>query len=408
MDRKERLWFRRETLSAAIAFVIAGIGGALVQQCVSRARPQMSLTSVGFFLDADEIVAVPASTRAVSLESHWDRPFDPFENLGSLNKRERRYRERIQAMRAASASMNVWLIKVANSRTPLSAELVTQFPLFSTETAGAIINGSIDTGELTSLPVRSVDVMKQPAIGYAQVLPNAVDIRIGLNGTRLMLPENYSPEQREVARLIGESIVHGSKENLDAIGRYFVRRCGEEGQILKRLRDELERVLVSRSRLMVKVSIANTGGTAFTIRPYMALEAFAPKQRPFRLTLGVDDVVTKAEEQRKMIETALSRMPMPAQREDRGAEAHADEFLRTSSASPYVSIPPGEVKEITALSLEPLGDRGAAVRSGYEQGTLSCSLRALGVNGRKIVAERTAFGEKIGAAEQKAVNHAFD
>jgi hypothetical protein len=310
-------------------------------------------------------------------------------------------------MQSADALMQRWRRGVQGNNDALPPELVTSFPIFHAGAVADELAGPIRGGNIPALPSTMAEVEKLPTIGTMSWSYKAITVRVRSYWVDLAITPGLDAAQRGALQLLGASLSHGATKNLLAYSEVFHRNCSNEIVALEQLNEALQIFIAAHSHLMVTATVVNTGGTGVTIRPHLGLKARAALGAPmtFLLAARTNDVVMKSSQAASGKASEFSRDD--SDHEDRGLEAHVDDFLSAASAPQYISVPAGDSKEISAISAEPLGERSARIRAMYVAGGLACSLIGFTTDDASISSNESPFGEKVRQKDEDQIERAL-
>jgi hypothetical protein len=197
--------------------------------------------------------------------------------------------------------------------------------------------------------------------------------------------------------LCAESFARGIKANIIYYTRSFVNASNQEVRTLNEFKILLEQALLPHSRISVELSVYNAGQTAVAIRPHMALKILHDnfRNKAFILAVQTRGTLDTAEEHPKSARTRAGQEVLP------------ESFLPETSPSPYISVPPGEMKQILLTAVEPLGrENGETLKRIYQTSLLTCRIVGVTLNDKRVWSTSATFSNEIGADERDRLTKA--
>lgn len=397
-----KVWARRLAVSTVVTFFISGIGGALFQRYLARAKPDIAITSVGFQTSNSDLIEVPQEIITYSRATRWAEPLERYELLRKISDRERLVAEVVENLRVASGSTTEWLdsLPAASSSAEvqtLDVDSLREFPFFKNDAVGAMLIGAIEMSEMASPPYGLDQVRKLPSIGIVHRQPNGWIVRLGNLDGAFVSRDPLDSRQLEALELLAISTATGLRQNLEFYSNFFVSRAAEERETLVNLQPLLRRLILMNSNLRVVASIHNTGLSAAILRPYFGLKLENADGTEVDMVLGSTSL-DQMDRVKKMMEEID---PDLSSRERRGTSVRVESFLKESSTSPYLTATQGKAETVTLVSVHKLRGNGQRIMSLYTRGQLQCRIVALTIDGDRIWSSPALFGETIAEGQQR-------
>jgi len=156
----------------------------------------------------------------------------------------------------------------------------------------------------------------------------------------------------------------------------------------------------------VRASIHNSGGTPAIIKPYFVLAFLHQDDLSKQPYILAQDRPKNAEQSAFALNPRGFSISMPADEEE-GKQVDVPPFLPESSPSAYLSVAPGEVKEITLVSILALGPNADRVKSIHATGLLSFTVTGHTSGGASITSSPAEFSQDIDKDERASLlgNH---
>lgn len=390
-----------DVLKALLAFFLSGVVGALLQQWLSRAKPMFVISSIGF-QGSEEFIKIPDSLVLASKDIAWVRILNPYITFENLIVHHKHTCGVIQRLEKAIPAVEDWINKYGSSQSKqnaaMSFEELKKHPYMNIPTVGSAIDGGIRRNEYREVPIR---------LDMIQSFERIADLSFSKEGWRLDLDEKvivFPIEGVEEGRkkdmeLCAESFARGVLANVAYYTYSFVNASNRELRKLNEFRRLLEETLLPNSYVSVDLSIYNSGKSAVAIRPHMGLKILHEKFRGKALVLAIrkpkkHDLGDPSDDLQKEEVENLKRRS--------GQEELVESFLPETSASPYVSVSPGEMKEITLIAADPLGKENIeSLKQIYQTGLLTCKVLGITLDGKEVWTKPTVFSNEINAGDRE-------
>jgi len=398
---------RKLIVGGLITALISAIVGAAVTWYVDRAKPSLTLISVGFRGPINiDTIDVSDSLSTLTTQTGMLPSLKRFESFDKLAATEVKASESLIILQQSIDAVDAWRKRYSlppqeGQPRRLSAQAVADHPFTSDDLVGGTLTSLIRQGDLPNPPIASAALKKmQPIIPYGEVKKDVWLLVFGRRQSRLSAVE-LLPDVKEGVELLGLSFAVGSFDNLDYYSSKFIDEARRELEIVRGISDRLREVILPNAVISARLLIENRGGKSVTLNPNFALH-FRDKN------VQLDPIVlrvTPAREPGKKNPFSLNadggfRIAIPTGEEE-GKKAQVKPFLPDPDSYPYINVPPGEIKEVSVTGSFPLGKFTKDLLTMYQSKLLQFSIAGSTVSGRLLESPNTSFSEKIGEDERK-------
>jgi len=360
------------TITALVSFVLSGIGGALLNEYLSRAKPSVAITAVSFE-GANEQIATSEALRELA-EHEFD--LAKFVTYKELSDHESSVSMSLQQMREALDATSAWLSRPENSNpSAVSARMslseLQKSPFLMVTSIEDVLIADFNVKNFLTAPPDNLAVLRRGA-ALGKLTRNDDDFTFDFESTSVKVPL-YSKERDYLnsVQLVAESILYGDRANQIHYLHIFSGIAGQRIRTLERLQAMLRDIIYSNARLKVSLFLSNTGREIAIMKPVFGLliehEDF---KRPFVLTTTTKKITP-------------------------GGSAAVAPVLPESSPTPPYSIEPGKSVTLKLLGLNPLGQDAKKISDIYTSGLLRCKVVAFTSSGASIESPISSFGSRI-------------
>ena len=389
-------------VTAVVTLFVAGFGGAVINGYVARAKPTISVTSLGF---AGKVIKISDAVKEASAEDVWGDSLERFVDFETLVAREKKANGVALRLETAKKDVDKWLGPASlNKQKAFDKNSLRETPYLRGHpvTIGSHIYGNLRRRQFSDLPVPLERVMTEfPDILWPlEQAKGRAGWRLHLGRSSILFKTNdsdFSQQEYEQQRLIAESFARGVADNIVHIHKTFSDSVATEILKLRKLRDVIRNNLATKAQLAVTVSISNTGGTPIVLEPYLAGEGTLGEERlPFILTR----IMTRqkpAVPPTNEVSNLLQQLQTQSRQNRRGDKFLVEEYLPRPGTSPYIAVRPGTATEVTLTSLKPMSERGPKLLKIFEAGVLQFRVVAQSLDGAAIASEPSTFGRGLSA-----------
>lgn len=375
-------------ITALVTFVISGLGGVFVSRYLARARPNLSLTALGF---CGSYVHLSDEAIEASEKDAWGPPLNVFVDYNVAINREMRCSKLILELGEVKDSVDLWLKEhLAEDASSFSVSELRGCPFFTYSQIVSSILGLVRRRSMPDLPTRLDNVVK---LGSKIELTEIADKWVlHLGSKTLNVKKGDSEKERAQLELIANSFAYGAYENILHILKIFSSDAADDINKLGKLRQELRNCIAQSAYLTLDVVASNQGEKPFILNPYCKAE----------LKLGSDKVaiIFKTEKEKDALSSPQEK-PTTKVDSNRGEMFDIEPFLSETSSSPFMSIPGGMTQRITLISIEPMGGMGEKLVKHFELGTLTCSITAKSAAGTSISSLPVIFGRELSQQQRE-------
>lgn len=386
---------RRDLSVAAVSFLISGVGGALFQSWLSRAKPSIAIVSLGFGGSAS-LVPITTELKRKSAADVWG---DNFEDLEPFEALQNRYAETesLKAKHEVLIPLIEQWIRLTSSRlaakqlgpTEQLTDLeVVDHPNMTHALFVSALEGMIARREITnSPPVKDFEQfeVRLPTQRRDKGDFDRIALQHGMNNYWFPLNRMDTPQKKQLMTLVVESFSRGISRNLLFFSEVFLSAAKDNLLKLKALSDSLKEALLKNAHLTVVVSLRNMGATPIVFRQYYALEIHA---RQYSRTYVMVAQPTNAGDRKKSPRDPIGSSP---------------KFLPTASESRFVSVAASSVEQTTLHATQPLDKDGEQILTLFQNDILECRLSGVTIEGTEVSSDRVPFGQKSIEEQQRQV-----
>ncbi|MDF0378793.1 hypothetical protein [Methylophilus sp. YYY-1] len=380
-------------VTAITTFILSGLGGALFVRYLSRGRPIVSVTSVGF---SGDVIHLSEEAIDASAADSWGPPLNGFVSYDTALTRDGACSKLILELGKVKNIVDDWLSQnVSEDSTQLLTKAqLKSCPYFSFSHVGSSILGKLKRRNMPDLPVPKNEVEKEARKYDLDKRKDAWVLHLGERGILFPIHEVFSEKETNQQELIAESFSRGILRNIRLVMQTFSSSTADELNKLRTLQNELRKCIPLNANLVIEASVTNLGDRPITLSPYCITT----------LGLGEDSVsiilkTTAAKPQAEPTEpnnpVDLLARAVGKKSSDRGEMFAIEPFLAKAGSSPYITVPGGGTTNMMLVSTEKLGGLGEKLVKHYELGTLTCRLMATKAVGGKVFTPKVTFGKEL-------------
>lgn len=397
-------------LTAIITFIISGIGGALFERWMSRAKPAITVTSVGFCY-GDDLVQVENKIIELADIAGWGSNIVSNMNCKQLEEELETIKNIIEQLNDAINICEQWLQEHEQGYTKhnenfnISLVELKRHPYIKHAIMNRALTGGIRRGEIAEPPV-TLESIRQTDSNYQTIAflcqanqdgnyiddfndDGADDIYLLLGNqiaqfTRCSCPLKY---QRNSITLLAESFARGIGNNIAHYTQEFIFHANSDVHKLEQVRSELGKVLLPKSKIVVDISIYNSGRSAIALRPYVGLRILQSK-RIFQFFI---------------LSTQPPEISYGGEDKDRSIQSNkAPKLFPSKSENPYVNLPPGDLKNLRLITNDNIiEDDILTIKNIYSSGVLTCQVIAMTLDTQEVWSPVSVFGARISDDESR-------
>ncbi|MBS0374734.1 MAG: hypothetical protein JSR73_09115 [Proteobacteria bacterium] len=400
---------KRDFVVAGISFIVSGIGGALFQSWLSRAKPSVEVTSFGFdgvktpFRISDEL-------RQRTDADSWGESLEETATFEALRDRFRSTLDLIQRHERAIPAVEKWIggarslanQKLSGSPMQLSAAEVAAHPYMEDGLIGSSLAGNIRRLQLGEPPFAELGKLDYK-LTVNDRNAKGITVQFGRKAIRFPLAEMDSEQKRRLMVLMAESFAKGVVDNIVFYSQNFINGARDDLLKLKALEESLRSVLTKEARLTLKVSLRNAGDKAAVMKQYYAASLSAKQYSRSLLLIPIESDDGRSS---KSVDS-ISRLAREIDGERSDSEAVESDALAGVLPSVHggelIGVAGGEVKQLTLQSLKPLGDEGSHIVSLFQNDIIECQVHVFLTDGSRLSSKRIPFGKSAIEQEQQEV-----
>jgi hypothetical protein len=405
-------------MPAALAtLIIAGLGGALIQRYLSRAKPQVFLTAIIFRGHGDEMLPVSAEIVREVRNISWLKPLNRYEPFSGLDSEEQMAGSGADRLERFTTLLKEWYEDVARegAKRLTKAVLLDHPCLGSAAALCSDIAGPLVLEDVLA-PPESIAALKAsaPIILIPMVKTDLQTVALpdeGLPvpGTRapqaFVISEGrpriflgvwpfYSDRQKAAVELMAESFSRGHTANI----LYYSQQLLDSGladlKALNGIRAHLQAALLPNARVGLDVQVYNAGDSPMCFRPYFGLRLADIDHKEKTILMVTESDAAKAREAMSDFSGVMPGALGSLWRQP-GSESTVESYLPRSSETPYLTVGPKSNLQISLISAAALGDSASVLRDYYKVGSLSCRLIGITTDGSAIWSQEAYFAQQM-------------
>lgn len=387
--------------SAVISFLISGVGGAFIQKYVSRAKPEITVTSAGFEGTSDYI-EIPADLQKLSEEDAWGKSIAKYEKFDKLRSREEDAADTEARLLNGIALTESWLRETTTTTDQLTKSELLKHPLFVDATFGSSINGAIRRQELQPPPAIDLTLYQTlfPIFKNSDGDPLVHTGRFGVS-----FPTKRFMDQRmhDANRLFAESFSKGLRMNVLHYTNQFLEFERTNLLANKKLRERLKIILLEQSRPTLTIVVHNAGDSPVAFRPYFGMNVLAADGKT------VSDSYLMLPEKTSSIANTTDSAGILASLIANKGEGGDDDAAKQVKVEPYLprvgglaysTISPGATQTLRLVATAKMGGKAAQYRSAYDSGLLNTQILGLTASGESVWSAVSIFGANVNKATE--------
>jgi hypothetical protein len=376
-------------VTALASFLFSGVGGALLQRYISRAKPEITVTSAGFEGPPDYI-EIQDELIGISDEDSWGPPLAKYEKFDQLRAREEDSAGTEARLTKLIAQAETWLHDSETGSDQLTRAELLKHPLIAADSMfGNSLNGMIRRQELKPPPIS--DIAKDPPIYPLFKRDNELVLHTGRVGIRFPTAGFMDKQMYEANDMLAASFSKGIRKNISFYTRQFLESERRSVLTLKRFRDKLRGVLLEQSRPTLTIVVHNAGDVPAAFRPYFGMSVLGSDGKTVIDSYLMVPAVDKP--------SPVSKRSGDSSEGDADSkEVKVDPYLPRVGGLSYTTISPGGSETLRLVATTSLGAKGTQYRASYESGLLSTKVIGLTTSGSDVWSTVSVFGANVNKA----------
>jgi hypothetical protein len=375
---KQTFSLKEVVITALVGFLLSGIGGALFNDYLSRAKPAIVVENVSFEGPAEPI-ETSADLRSLAAKSHFFQ-INKYASYSELTQHEAEVQQNLQLLRTGLDATTTWLARAENSGIPPNTSRMTlqdeeSSPFYENQSIASTLLTQYHLRVYTPPPNSLAAVRRSASLGTVSQDESAVNVDFGSSSLKFPF-DSADDDYRGWVRLLAESFAYGDRTNIVHYHRTFSESAGPLIRSLEQLQGMLRELIYANARLNVALLFSNSGGKLVVMKPVFALIIDHPDfKQPFVLTT----VSTK-------------RQTVPG---EASQDVKVIPVLPEATPVPSFNLKPGEAKAIHAVGLSPLDKDAKSISDKYASGLLRCKAVAFTRSGIRVESDTSPFGSRI-------------
>ena len=385
------------TITAAVTFVISGIGGSLFNEYLKRPKPEVVITSIGFtggnqYIDIGEEIVI------LTKESPWIDSFERYQTYSSIEKSYENMLSIKKLLELGIENVKSWMsYNPGASKSTLSLDDILKTPFCNFEIIGSLLTGSIVREEVAS-----------PPISLEKLRAMELTTNIDNDGQRWMIylkrQNTFFPYNRcktkhalDMIECLARSFACGSVANITHFMKEYMTIAYRDLEGLNRTIAGVEKVLLPKSHISLSALVYNSGSTALTVNPYMGLKFEHEDLNGTETILAVS----------KRLNDNRATIACDEGNESGGISVYVEPFLPKKAEGDYLFIPPNSEVRFELESVEAVGgEYGKRIKDLFSANALRCKLIAQTDNGGLLVSSSVIFGRSVSKAQKDKIGRA--
>lgn len=369
-----------QLLITLVTSAISGVAGIYIQKYLSRAKPNLNVTSLSF---EGDVVEVSEEIQRLSRKCDWSQNLSRYVTYEELKKFEVVIAQAGAGLQLEKENVDKWLEQFNTGSIPerFAIGQLHNSPTFrDMKVLSGFFRGTIKSRTFPELPTPLDELKRQ-----TKLLPieNTVK-KLALHCGQFEIAfrkDDFAEDTHALIEQLIYSFSVGDTKNIIKIHEAFSDHAGTQFYDYQKLISETKKYLVSNAKLAISISISNTGQMPVTIRPYFAAKLiFGEKKKS--MVLGN---INTQEWSEKLPFVDFVR---------------SEQYKKSSTSTNYVSIEPGKTVHVNLVSSDGLGHDSNEIAEFYELGGLSGQVFANDQSGRVIKSKTTLFSKNISEVEK--------
>jgi hypothetical protein len=370
-----------QTIITFAASAISGIAGLYLQRYLSRAKPNLNVTSLSF---EGDVVEVSEEIQSLSRKANWSENIHRYISYEDLKKFEVHIAQTTAALKQEKENVDKWLENFNSDGVSSSfsiGQMVRSPALTDLNVFMAHLRGSLRRRDFPSLPTSIEDLEAKKEIFPIEINSKKYSVHCG-NFQMPFEKDDFAEDTHEQLKHLIYTISRGDATNMILIHEHFSNYAGSQVYDYQKLLVEVRKHLINNSKLSLNVSISNTGLTPIILKPYFAA----------KLKFGEKTKSMVLENLNKI--SANSKIPFINM-------VRSEQYQKSSKSTNYVSIAPGKSVQVSLVSSEGLDRDSHEIAEFYELGGLTGQVFANSESGSVVKSKMTLFSKTISEVEKK-------
>lgn len=339
-----------------VSFLVSGVGGALLQRYLARAKPVIVVTSAGFEGPADHI-EVSDELLGTAQDDSWGGSLSKFEKYAALRSREAKTAEVEARLTKAISTVDKWLKDSERGAEQVSTAELLRHPLTNDTVFGSSINGYIKRTELPPPPLTNTTT-------FTNLFPvfrrdGIPELHTGMKGISFPVRGFVDSKMNEANIMVADSFAKGIRVNMTHYSRVFLEKERQSVLLLKKLRAQLQQVLLEQARPTVSITVHNSGDTSVALRPYFGMSVLGSDGK----TQSDKYLMVLAGQSDPASTDLLEKLLSEKDDQDRSKQVKVESYLPQAGGLSYTTVSPGASVTLRLVATERLGTKGQQYRT---------------------------------------------
>jgi len=333
-----------------------------------------------------------------------------FETFDKLIDHERKVTESVETLERSVDSITTWNKQhgldaddLDSAPSALAASAISSHPFVADDAATRMMLIMADEGDLGSPPVelgkviqskKLFDVAETPGKDGPSLILFVGNRKIGIGLNQL------SATGKAETQLFFQSIAHGAARNILYYETVFKSHANDQISAGRKLQQSLRSILLPNSCLSVTLALRNDGKTSITLRPYFGMRILHSDYKGKPIVMATEPA--DAGQNPFSLASGGFNISIPT-KDVEGKNVYVKRFLPETSSSSYINIPPGELRTVTLVGIDPLGSDADTIRRIHADQLLTCQVVGITSSGKEVWSDPAQFSAEIFKDEKEGL-----
>jgi hypothetical protein len=401
-------------ITTIITALISGTIGTFLDDFFNRAKPSISLLSVGFQAPSqNDSVRLPDELSRTSKQAHWAISLERFEPFTHVIEVEQRDRTWIQQANEFIANLEEWknkFIARPNNTYPvgdtLSANAILSHPYLSSDYGGEVITVLLRRGSMGKVTYSDHDVTSlAPIVEVSDQKDQQRWVFFMAYKAQLLPYKDASDFAKKAIDLFAESFARGVTQNVLEYTDYAISLTRKDILDAQRLSVGMQDAILPDATIATTIALRNAGKTPITFSPYFGLKIDHPDYQDKNIVL-VSVETDGGKKENPFTLTSNGFMINLGDKEKKGEAAKVEPFLPNAGDTHYITIGAGETVRAKLVGTTALGTKAKSLVEMHATKLLRARILGLADAGREVWSEWTPFSLQVDETIRKRLESA--
>jgi len=399
-------------VTTIVTALISGTIGGYIDDFFARAKPSISLLSVGFQAPSQtDSVRLPDEVSAMSKQAHWSVGLERFESFSRVLELEQLNRGWIQEANELITSLQEWKSKYigrTNSTYPLTetlpASAILNHPYFSSDVGGTVITVLLRRGLMGKVTYSEKEIETAHSIMDAADQKDQQRWIFFLSYKGQLLPYKDTSEfQTHTIGLFAHSFTRGITQNVLEFTDYAISLTRKDILDAQRISAAMQDATLPNATIATTIALINTGKSPVTFSPYFGIKIDHPDYYSTNMVLVAVD---SAKKENPFALTSGGFTINLGDREKKGERVRVDPFLPNTESTKYLTILGGETLRAKLLGVSALGTKAKPLVDMHATKLLKARIIGNTLNRNTIWSDWTPFSLQVDESVKKQLETA--